>query len=268
MPVSVILPDGYRRATGRDAWGFASDGAAEWLSEQLGSGRTLHAWAGAHPGRVGLAGRGRTWAVPTPAPGPTGAGRWVVRHYHRGGAVARWLHDRYVAVGEARPLAELRTSLEVSRRGIATPTVVAGAVYPAGVFYRADLVTEEIPGGVDLAGVLFGETPGPAGRGPAERLDALAAAGTLVRSLAEAGVRHPDLNAGNVVLQAGATGLRAWVVDLDGCALGTASPAAAGSMRRRLERSLRKLGARTARPLETEAWETLRAGALRPERAP
>jgi len=263
MPVPVNLPDGYRSTTGRDAWGFASDGAAEWLAELLASGRTLHAWAGAHPQRRPLAGRGRIWAVPAPAPGPTGTGGWVVRHYHRGGVMARFLHDRYARAGGSRPLAELRASLETSRRRIATPAVVAGAVYPAGAFYRADLVTEEIPGGVDLAGVLFG------GRGAAlPPPDALAAAGTLVRSLAEAGVRHRDLNAGNIVLQAGAAGLRAWVVDLDGCVVGRASTAAAGAMRRRLERSLRKLGARTGRPLETDAWDALRAGTLRPERAP
>ena len=259
MPLSVSLPGGYRRVPGPAAWGFACDGAAAWLQERLAAGDTLHAWAGAHPHRRPLAGRGRTWAVAAPVPGPGGAEGWVVRHYHRGGAVARWLHDRYLAAGGARPLVELRASLEVARRGVSTPAVVAGAVYPAGPFYRADLVTEEIPGGVDLAGVLFERRS--AAITPS---DALSAAGRLVVALAAAGVRHPDLNAGNIVLQAGPAGPRAWVVDLDGCRLGDASSGAMDALRRRLERSLRKLGARHGRPLDEGAWAALSAGLAAP----
>ena len=141
MPLPVSLPDGYVPVEGLGAWGFARSDAVAWASEVLASGATLHAWAGAHPGRRELAGRGRTWAVPAPRPGPGGARGWVVRHYRRGGAVARWLRDRYLALGEARPVAELRASLEAARRGVPTPGVVAGAVYPAGALYRADLVT-------------------------------------------------------------------------------------------------------------------------------
>lgn len=278
MPLPVSLPGGYRPAAGSGGWGFAADGAAAWLTELLASGRTLHAWAGAHPRRRERTGRGRTWAVPAPAPGPTGAAGWVVRHYHRGGAVARWLLDRYVAGGEARPLAELSAAVEAARRGIATPAVAAGAVYPAGAFYRADLATEEIPGGVDLAEVLFGPGPDPAGSGPvalevadsgaAGRLAALEAAGALVRRLAEAGVMHRDLNARNIVLQPGAGGLRGWVVDLDGCGFGAPSAASAAAMRRRLERSLRKLGARAACPLGRDAWSALDAGLAAPAGGP
>ncbi len=261
MPLPVSLPDGYRPAAGPGARGFAADGAAAWLTEILGSGRTLHAWAAAHPRRREMAGRGTTWAVPAPAPGPTGAGGWVVRHYHRGGAVARWLRDRYLAVGEARPLAELGASVEARLRGIPTPSVVAGVVYPAGAFYRADLATEEIPGGVDLAAVLFGA----AGAGTTQQM-ALTAAGRLVRALADAGVLHRDLNARNIVLQPDAEGPRAWVVDLDGCRFG--APAPARAMRRRLERSLRKLGAQSRRPLGRDAWGALGAGFAAPVAAP
>ena len=254
MPVPVSLPDGYLPVAGLRAWGFARSDAVPWASEVMGSGGTLHAWAGAHPGRKELTGRGRTWAVP--APGPGGAPGWVVRRYRRGGAAARWLRDRYLALGAARPVAELRASLEALRRGIPTPAVVAGAVYPAGAFYRADLITEEIPGSVDLAEVLFGE------RGtPVAPLPALAAAGALVRRLAERGVRHADLNAKNVVLEPRAEGPRAWVVDLDRCRFTAGADRAGGvAVRNRLERSLRKLGARCGRPLGEDAWSALGSG--------
>jgi hypothetical protein len=137
-------------------------------------------------------------------------------------------------------------------------------VHPAGAFYRADLVTEEIPGGVDLAGVLFG-----VGSGSVDPLRALTSVGALVRSLAEAGVRHADLNAKNVVLEPRAAGPRAWVVDLDRCRLGVgASPGAGLAMRRRLERSLRKLEARSGRPLGEDAWAALASGLAAPGSTP
>ncbi len=264
MPLSVSLPDGYVRVEGPGAWGFARSDAAPWATRVLGSGGTFHAWAGAQPGCRALVGRGRTWAVPAPAPGHAHARGWVVRHYRRGGLMARWLRDWYFAVGEPRPVAELRASLEASRRGIPTPAVVAGSVHAAGAFYRADLVTEEIPGGVDLAEVLFGD-----GERSVPPLPALAAAGTLVRRLAEAGVRHADLNAKNLVLQPTGDGIRAWVVDLDGCRLASGpGPGVGETMRRRLERSLRKLGARSGRSLGEDGWAALGAGFAPPGRAP
>ncbi|HSW29757.1 MAG TPA: lipopolysaccharide kinase InaA family protein [Longimicrobiales bacterium] len=256
MPLSVSLPDPYRRVEGPGAWGFARPDAAPWAAAVLAAGGTFHAWAGAHSGRRALVGRGRTWAVPSPAPGSSQAHGWVVRHYRRGGLLARWLHDRYLAMGAPRPLAELRASLEASRRGIPTPAVVAGAVHPAAAIYRADLVTEEIQGGVDLAGVLFGD-----GGTSVDPLRALAAASDLVSTLAEAGVRHMDLNARNVVLQPRGVGVRAWLVDLDRCRFTAGpSPGAGLAMRRRLERSLRKLGAQNGRELREDAWAALASG--------
>src|SRR5204863_45148 len=81
-------------------------------------------------------GRGPVPVLATPR------GRWVVRRYHRGGRVAALLRDRYLRWGSSRPLREAHVSGELLRRGIPTPRVVAGAIYPDGAFYRADLMTE------------------------------------------------------------------------------------------------------------------------------
>ncbi|MDP2958931.1 MAG: lipopolysaccharide kinase InaA family protein [Longimicrobiales bacterium] len=255
MPISVSLPDGYRPVTRGGTWAFGAERVLPWLEEVLAAGQTLHAWAASHPERRELSGRGRVFSVPAPL-GARPATRWVFRHYHRGGAVARWLGDRYLALGRHRPLQEARASVEVGRRGIPTPTVVAGAVYREGLFYRADLVTEEIPGAADLAAVLFaGVAPG------LDAEAALMAAGALVRRLEAAGVFHPDLNAKNIVLQPDPTGVRAHLVDLDRCTLrpeGARTPVHA--MRRRLERSLRKCSGHAGRPLPESAWSALRSG--------
>lgn len=235
---------------------FALPGALRWLEELLGEGEEIHTWAASHPDRCALRGRGVTWSVPA-ADG--GQGRWVVRHYLRGGLVAGWLGDRYLALGEPRPLAEARASEEARARGISTPRVVAGAVYPAGVFYRADLVTEAIPHAMDLAAFLASP---PASAGADE---ALAAAGALVRRLEVEGISHPDVHAGNVVIQTVGGGVRAHLVDLDRCRVRPPGvPASARRMRRRLERSLRKLERRSGTALPPSAWNALRAGYATP----
>jgi 3-deoxy-D-manno-octulosonic acid kinase len=179
-----------------------------------------------------------------------------VRHYFRGGALARWLGDRYLAVGRPRPLLEAEASNTARSREIPTPAVVAGAVYRSGSFYRADVVTEHIPESSDLADVLFGQNRLAM---PAE--DALTAAGRLVRILERAGVLHPDLNAKNIVLHSAPEGPCAHLVDLDRCCARQAGvPAPAFPMRRRLERSLRKFEGRAGRYLPHGAWSALHKG--------
>lgn len=231
----VKLPRGYERLEVAEAAAFSVPGLRPWAERALAGG-TLHGRAAAEA-EATLQGRGPVHVV------EAGGRPRAVRHYFRGGAVAALLGDRYLRVGEPRPLAELRASEAARSRGVPSPRVVAGAVYPAGVFYRADLVTDYVPGARDLAAWLFGEA------GPDERRAALAATGTLVARMAAAGLRHPDLNAGNVLLTTSDDGLRALLLDLDRCALAPPGrSASSGPLLARLERSLRKLSGATGRP--------------------
>jgi 3-deoxy-D-manno-octulosonic acid kinase len=237
--------------------GFALEAAADWLRSVLEGGSTLYGWAAAHPEALKMRGRGPVFAVPAPAPGPDSRERWVVRHYRRGGWMAPLLEDRYLAAGGApRPEREARAAASVRARGIPTPAVVAGATYPAGAFYRSDLVTELIPEAADLADILFSPYDGPT-----PRLDALRASGRLVRRLELAGVHHPDLNAKNIVIARREKNVEAHMVDLDRCRVrvrGVAAPAF--PMRRRLARSLSKLERLTRQPLTNADWEALALG--------
>lgn len=254
----MTLPEGFGAVRSGEAWGFAITAGIGWLEETLGGAGGLHGWAAGHPERRELTGRGRVYSVPAPAAGPDARTRWVVRHYYRGGAVAGLLGDRYLALGRPRPFVEAVAARTARERGIPTPAAVSGAVYPAGVFYRADIVTEEVPDAVDLADLLFASDPTPGGD---EREAALAAAGRLVRRLEQAGLLHPDLNAKNVLVRFGEGGASAHLVDLDRCATRTAGvPAPALPMRRRLERSLRKFQLRTGRGLGASEWAALRRG--------
>lgn len=197
---------------------------------------TLHRWAAAQPGATRLAGRGTVWRVPLPDV------EWVVRHYRRGGAVARMLGDRYLRRGESRPLRELRASAEVLRRGVATPPVLAAAIYAGVVFRRGDLVTAFIAGSEDLAHVTFARPRRP----EEERVAAWAAAGSLVRQAATEGVLHPDLNLKNILIAPRPGGISAWLIDLDRCRIRLhAVPSDLRRMADRLDRSRRKIEAAT-----------------------
>lgn len=155
------------------------------------------------------------------------SGRWVVRHYHRGGAIAPVLGDRYLRLGTPRPIREYNTGRALERRGLPTPAHLGAAVYPSGIWYRGDLVTRWVPGSRDLAAVLFPgrslDDPGAPGDGGGPHGDAaeaaMRAAGRLFRRLHEGGVVHPDLNLKNILLAGEADAPEALVLDLDGATL-------------------------------------------------
>ena len=231
------VPDGYRRELLRDgdvdlialpqAWD-----AAKHAIETSG---TLFDYASARPDAQPLAGRGVAWHIA--APGSYTNERWVVRHYRRGGFVARFTQDRYVHSTPTRPVRELNASVRARSRGVATPEVVAAAIYPTGGWYRADIVTRFLPDSRDLADRLF--TDGDAER----RRSAMRLAGGLVRAIHEAGVVHNDLNLRNILIASGADGERAWLLDLDRAVVmrDSAAKFERNLMLRRFARSLKKL---------------------------
>lgn len=223
-----MLPAGFERLLLGHAVAIARSDVATGLRKALvhpdGTRYTLHEFAARHPGARLLQGRGAAYAVPL-ADTPF---RIVVRHNRHGGAFARFTGDRFLA--PTRAPYELDVSLALTRLGIATPEIVAYALYPPGAWIqRSDVCSREIGGGRDLAQVLTGE-------GAPQRAEALAATATLVGALARVGARHHDLNAKNVLL----AGARAYVLDVDRVKLGQAPDAALRANLARLERSLRK----------------------------
>jgi 3-deoxy-D-manno-octulosonic acid kinase len=191
----------------------ARPAARSTLKAWIGRSGTLIDAAAERDDAEPLQGRGRVYVVPA----PLGlGGRWVIRHYFRGGAVASLLDDRYLRVGTPRPVHEFRVGRTLEEIGVPTPPHIGAAVYPDGPFYRGDLVTEWVPGSRDLAGVLFPDNVGPAIDVPAfDPMAAMRAAGVLVRLLHDRGVHHPDLNLKNILVTKRGDELRALVLDLD-----------------------------------------------------
>lgn len=169
-----------------------------------------------------------------------------------------FLGDRYLRVGEPRPSRELRVGWRLEEMGVPTVRHVGAATYPAGPWYRGDLVTELVPDSRDLAAAVFESDS------TAQAARAMAAAGGLVRTLHERGVVHRDLNMKNILITNGAaasegTGTRALILDLDRASIrARVGERARQRMLERFWRSARKWEARTGRiiaPGQRKAFE-------------
>lgn len=109
--------------------------------------------------------------------------------------MARLSRDRYLWTGaeRTRSFAEWRLLAELRRRGLPVPAPIA-AGFERGLFtYRADLITELLPGTRTLANVISGsELPQSGWR----------AVGLTIARFHREGVHHADLNANNILLDA------------------------------------------------------------------
>jgi 3-deoxy-D-manno-octulosonic acid kinase len=164
-------------------------------------------------------GRGASAVLPR-AQGPA----WRLKRMRRGGFTARFWRDRYPSA--RRLVAMLAASGEARRRGVATPRAVALLVErDAFPLVRAFLATEEIEGAEDLA---------RRARRGALTSDDVVAAKRAVGLMHDAGMDHPDLNLGNILLAPDGV----HVVDLDRVTF-TSGPLPDGKRARALSRLAR-----------------------------
>lgn len=253
---SLPLPDGFREVAAPQGWGWVRPAALPWFSEALAQFPTLYEAARDQVERSAsdgpdLRGRAPVFVL------PLGFASVAVRHYFRGGAVASLFGDRYLSVGFPRPIAETLASEKLRSLGIPTPQVIAAAVYPHGAFYRGDIATELIEGGVDLGEYLFGVRE--SGSGDAHGVAALVEAMALIERLSSAGMHHPDLNVKNFLVQPTPSSMKVHVLDLDRCKKAEGNPGALrNAMVRRFRSSLSKWERRSERRLSPEAWEAIR----------
>lgn len=184
-------------------------------------------------------GRGEVWFLDTPA-GPA-----VLRHYRRGGAVARLSRDRYLWSGaeQTRSFREFRLLLELCRRELPVPRPLAARFLRCDpLCYRADLLMQRIEQAESLA-VLF-----PRLREDRAALDAL---GVMLARFHAAGVSHADLNAHNILRDPSG---RWWLIDFDRGRLRDAEGDWWQGALARLQRSLRKLGVLDGSAAAESAW--------------
>jgi 3-deoxy-D-manno-octulosonic acid kinase len=178
-----------------------------------------------------------------------GAETWVLRHYRRGGLIARFIDDHYLWLGaeRARAFREWRLLRELSAAGLPVPNPVAAHVYRTGFIYTADIITTYLPDTRKLSWFI------EQGRVPVACWRRI---GSMIRAVHDHGVDHPDLTAHNVLLdEAG----RSFLVDFD-----NAERKPPGEWRRlgmqRFNRSLRKVALETGTEFDAGAWDEIQAG--------
>ncbi len=189
---------------------------------------------------------GRGGAVFVAAP----FGNCALRHYRRGGMVARVLGDHYLWRGaeNTRSFAEFRLLAALRDKALPVPQPVAARYRRRGTTYRADILTRRIENASTLAELLA-----------KDRFDAIIAArvGTTIANFHAQGAYHADLNAHNVML----SDVNVWLIDFDRGELRAPARAWQQANLARLQRSLIKLGAARdgGGDFESRLWKPLMA---------
>jgi 3-deoxy-D-manno-octulosonic acid kinase len=156
------------------------DGASEALFEP-------QFWAARGELVAARTGRGAAWFVESESR------HWVLRHYRRGGLLARISQDRYLWTGEdrVRAFAEYRLLADMAGRGLPVPKPIAARYQRTGMTYRCDLIMQRIEDAKPLSAMI----------GAAALSDASwREIGATIARLHRDRVDHADLNAHNILL--------------------------------------------------------------------
>jgi 3-deoxy-D-manno-octulosonic acid kinase len=172
----------------RSRTGNAQEG---WLSPYWWSRRGTVTAAGA--------GRGAAWFINAETR------HLVLRHYRRGGLIAKIAEDRYWWRGPdaTRSFREFRMLYRLRRDGFPVPAPIAAGFRRQGLRYTADILLEQLADTTSLVERLRQEPL---------QFSLWVAIGRCLRRFVDAGVHHADLNAHNVLLDAED---RVWIIDFD-----------------------------------------------------
>jgi len=151
--------------------------------------------------------RGRTIHPSIPL---KGGERMVLRHYSHGGLLRFVTRDLYLL--GSRSFQELALTEEIRSSGIGTVQPV-GAMHRCFLtpFYRAYLMSLEIPGAKDMVHYLQDIGPQPAGETLVAKRKIIRSAGFLLRKFHQAGFFHADLQLKNLLVTDG----KVLIIDLD-----------------------------------------------------
>ena len=137
--------------------------------------------------------------------------QWVLRHYCRGGLIAKLFFDQYLYLGKqkSRAYAELKLLAQMQLLGLPAPTPVAAKIRRHGLFYRADIICERIANARDVHSHLMEQ---PLSDEIWQRI------GATVAMFHREQVYHHDLNIHNIMLD---SEQKIWLIDFDRCCIKT-----------------------------------------------
>ncbi|MCP4000630.1 MAG: 3-deoxy-D-manno-octulosonic acid kinase [Gammaproteobacteria bacterium] len=174
---------------------------------------------------------------------------WAVRHYYRGGLIGKVFNDQYFWTGEnnTRSFREWDLLQQMVASGLPVPVPVAGRYMRSGFYYRADLITQRIPGAVPFSSRL---------EKAAGNNELWVAVGKCIARFHAAGFCHADLNAHNIQVDALN---QIWILDWDRGAHRQQGNWKAVNLAR-LQRSCRKICRNAGAGFMTDDWGALLAG--------
>lgn len=156
---------------------------------------------------------------------------FVLRHYQRGGLIAKFSTDHYLWLGLrfSRPWREWVLLEKMREKGLPVPIPAALNVERKGLVYTADLMMHRIPHSRTLMHILMAEdlTEGY-----------WITIGSVIRRFHEQGIYHSDLNANNILLDDGG---RCYLIDFDRCGMRKPKLKWQKNNLLRLKRSLNKI---------------------------
>ncbi len=155
----------------------------------------------------------------------------VLRHYYRGGMIARFFHDVYLWQGlyKTRAIAELQMLSVMQGVNLPVPTPVAARIHRAGFTYKADIITLLIPQSRSFSAVLSDRVVST---------ETWQRVGCVIRQFHDHDCNHFDLNAHNILLNEKG---EVFLIDFDKSRIDRHSVSWKQANLARLKRSLTKL---------------------------
>ena len=161
---------------------------------------------------------------------------WVLRHYYRGGLIAKLIKDRYLfsSLENTRVYKEMSLLEKMIDLDLPVPKPIGGKIQVNGLFYRADLMMEKISA-QDLVALLKSAPL-------SEKIWKLI--GTTIADFHNQGVYHSDLNAHNIMLDnmdsIQGSDNKVWLIDFDQCEIREKASSWQQDNLNRLKRSFEK----------------------------
>ena len=169
----------------------------------------------------------------------------VLRHYNRGGFVARLVEDQYLWMGEGytRSFKEWHLLNYMVEKRLPVPVPVAARYVRYGICYKADIITREIPDIESLSDKLLGNLM-------TEEL--WKKIGECIAKFHDQGVFHMDLNAENIQID---QDHQVFLLDFDKGKVSEPSRRLSDSNLMRLKRSIAKVTKANQLAFPNSGWD-------------
>ncbi len=177
---------------------------------------------------------------------------WVLRHYYRGGLIAKLINDQYLysSIKNTRVYKEIALLEKMLALGLPVPKPIAGKIQRKGLFYSADLLMEKLDARDLVALLKESKLNEPLWKN----------IGETIAEFHNQGVYHSDLNAHNILID---DNDKVWLIDFDKCETREESSAWKNDNMVRLKRSFEKEKKLfTSFNYNSDCWNVLKAAYL------